>query len=38
MEINIVGCKDLPVQSNSNFEPVYVKFQFFDQTVIETPG
>jgi hypothetical protein len=35
-EIEIVGAKELPCSTETNFLPVYAKYQFFDGTIIKS--
>ena len=36
MEIEIIGAKELPYQSDRNYLPIYSKYQFFDGVTIQT--
>lgn len=38
LEIEIVGAKDIPVSTEKDYEPCYVKYTFFDGSVTKTPG
>jgi len=37
LEIDVIGAKNLPVV-DSQYQPIYVQYKFYDNTVVKTPG
>lgn len=36
LEVEIIGAKELPFQSEKNYLPIYAKYMFFDGTNVQT--
>jgi len=37
LEIDVIGAKNLPL-ADSQYQPIYVQYKFYDYTVVKTPG
>ncbi len=36
MQIQVIGALDIPFDSSNKYLPTYVKYKFYDDTVVET--
>ena len=38
MQVEVIGAKDVPLDTMNKYEPTYVKYIFFDGTEVTTNG